>query len=258
MVMYIYVILGISFVILILLGVVLTKVALRLSHIISELYEIPYLPVSTFPFKTGDLLLFSSQRKFFDPLHILITDCAITHVGMVVRNPNNGLLRIWELTLSKNTPHMIRLSNLRCRLQQYKGTVLVRQLQYENQNDTVCVDEERMYEHVKKVLREDQVHPKKYRTRFYFNTYDRRTSEYMCLHPPLPIQKSPGEDNDWICTDILSDTYHAMGIFDKVDMSLWPRDFYSEKENLPLSKGWGFAEEVRLKQDMTTHLVCEE
>lgn len=248
---YIYFVIAISFIIVVVAGLLVAKIGCHLSSLISELYEIPFLSLGTFPFQSGDLLLFSSRRKWVDPLHILITDCAITHVAMVVRNPKNGLLRIWELSFSKNSPQLIRLGNLFGRIQKYQGTVLVRQLKnYGVPKKTI--NEKKLYDIIRAIQQDDMKHPKKYRTSFYLNTYDRHNSEFMCLHPPLPLQKtgSGEKEDEWICTDMLSHTYHSLGVFDRVDYTLWPRDFYSEKDKLPMAANWSFGKEIRLKQDI--------
>jgi hypothetical protein len=249
---HVYGVIAIACVFLVIAGLLVAKMAYQLSNLISELYEIPFLSLSTFPFQSGDLILFSSRRTFYDPLHILVTDCAITHVGMVVRNPKNGLLRMWELSFSKNSPRLVRLSNLFGRIQQYQGTVLVRQLK---SHSTQTVDEQKLYDIVRKIQEDDMLTPITYRTSFYLNTYDRHNSEFMCFHPPLPLHTTPPTGNkEWICTDILSYTYNAIGVFDGVDYTLWPRDFYSKKEKLPVAAGWTFSKEIRLKQDIELYL----
>ena len=89
--------------------------------------------------------------------------------------------------------------------------------------------------------------------RSYLNTYDSRTSDFMFLHPPLPIDETTQKsgirkDDEFICTDLISETYHSLGVFANLDSSLWPRDFYTNTQNLALTPEWSFGPETRLSR----------
>ena len=247
------ILLVVSLLLVLTIGIVGGSMGWKLASLTQKLKTFPTEKLSTFNFHTGDLLLFSSGMQKWasslDAVHMLITDCPITHVGMVVINPDNGLLRCWELALGGDCADLLRLTNLYARVQSYRGTVLVRKLK---KIDGERLSSKRTYNEIRNILKDHHENPKMYRALFYLNTYDSRTSEFLFLHPPLPIEKTKSHDleKEWICTDLISETYLRMGVFDSVDLSLWPRDFFSNKQKIPITANWSFSEEIRLEKDI--------
>jgi len=227
------------------IGIVGGFLGWKLAGITQELSLCPSEKLSKYPFQNGDLLLFSSSiRKWassFDMIHMLMSDCPITHVGIVVQNPHNKLWRCWELSLGSNIPELIRFTNLHARLQSYNGTILVRKLVGSEKQLTY-----KLYDHVRRILREQERNPKRYRASFYLNTYDR----FVSFHPPLPMEQVSEGTDEWMCTDLVNDTYKALKIFDFVDYNMWPCDFYSKTEKIPTTSNWSFAKEIRLEKDI--------
>lgn len=223
----------------------------KLANITHELKLFPSESISTFDFENGDLILFSSNMAYKSSaissvLQMIITDCPITHVGMVVQNPGNGLFRCWEMALGEDIADMIRVTNLNVRLQSYNGTVLIRRLR--GPHKLSCED---TYKFVRKILNQQNNKRVRYRASFYLNTYDCRTSDFLFMHPPLPIVTNKNDNSknaitEWICTDLVSATYHALGVFSTIDLTLWPRDFYSKRDKLPMCLDWEFSSEILL------------
>jgi len=212
--------------------------------------------LSEYPFENGDLLLFSGNNlhnimSYCNIIQMLMTNTPITHVAMVVRDPRNQSLLCWELAMGEKIPNLLRLTNLHSRISSYKGHVYVRKLTDRN-NPRNILSAQSTYNFVISFLKENRKEIVSYRKFFYFNSYDR-----FCtfLHPPLPYlgNPSPMEKKEYICTDVISLTYHALKVFDKLNFDFWPRDFYSLTECLPLSRGesnWFFETEIRLKKDL--------
>lgn len=248
------IILIISIMFVLTIGIIGGSMGWKLACLNYELKTISTEKLSMFDFQNGDLLLFSAGMQSFSSVHMLIADCPITHIGMVVVNPKNGLLRCWELSWGWDIPDMICLTNLYNTIQSYKGTVLVRKLRKKyytsNESSDQTLSSEETYREIRKIQQEHRENPKRYRSFFYLNTYDSRTSEYMFMHPPLPINSMNQTDREWICSDLISETYFRLGVFSSVDLSLWPRDFYSKKEKFPLSYKWCFSNEIRLENDI--------
>jgi hypothetical protein len=236
-------------VLLLAIGGICGSMGWKLASLTHDLRTGSSAPLSSYTFRNGDLVLFSSGvRKLagsLDALQMLMADCPITHVGMVVENPDNGLQRCWELALDSHLPDIINLTNLRVRMQKYSGTVLVRPLKRTN-GAAEPLSSSATYTVIREMQRAHRKCATTYRGSFYLNTYDSRTSEFFFLHPPLPLDISRSGDREWICTDLVSETYRRLGVFHSQDSSLWPRDFYSKNEKLPLSSEWVFSDEVRL------------
>ncbi len=252
----------------------------KLARITQELYTFPVEKLSTHEFRNGDLLLFcSSIRKWIyslDAIHMLMSDSPVTHVGIVVQDPHTKLWRCWELALGGNIPELIRLTNLHARVQSFHGTILVRKLKWYGGSVSARSSKEKtqglrlqLYNHIAKILQNQKKNPKRYRASFYLNTYDR----FISFHPPLPMDSShipsPSEGNEdsgggfsassclrqeqqreWICTDLVNETYKALDVFHCADYNMWPCDFYSKTEKMPLKANWSFSEEIRLEKDI--------
>lgn len=238
----------ISIVLVISIGIVGGFLGWKLARTTQELSAFPVEKLSTYPFQNGDLLLFSSSIRnwvhSFDMIHMLMSDSPITHVGIAVQDPYTKLWRCWELALGGNIPELIRLTNLHARVQSYRGTVLVRKLL-----GAKVPNSEKLYNYIAKILRNQKNNPKRYRASFYLNTYDR----FVSFHPPLPMDYRAGtlpKQKEWICTDLVNETYKALDVFQYADYNTWPCDFYSKTEKMPLKEGWCFSKEIRLEKDI--------
>jgi hypothetical protein len=228
---------------------IIAMIGRKISQIQQELSQYSVENLSTYSFQTGDLLLFSSSMKKWlqavDMTHMLLSGSPITHVGVAIQDPFTGLWRCWELGLGGGIPEMFRLTNLHARIQTYKGTVLVRRLRHDS--NVLRIDRHHLYAHIAKVLENQKHHPKKYRgASFYMNTYDR----FLSAHPPLPLATSIQTSSSWTCTDLVNETYKAMHVFKSVDNTMWPCDFSSKRNKMPLAPGWSFSKEIRLNKDI--------
>lgn len=239
----------------------------KLARITQELNTFPVEKLSTHEFQNGDLLLFcSSIQKWIysvDAIHMLMSDSPVSHVGMVVQDPHTKLWRCWELALGGNIPELIRLTNLHARVQSYHGTVLVRKLKsFTKDKDKGNGHRLQLYNFIAEILQNQKKNPKRYRASFYLNTYDR----FISFHPPLPMDLARKEHEpsssegfsdssktmhkEWICTDLVNETYKALDVFHCADYNMWPCDFYSKTEKMPLKANWTFSEEIRLEKDI--------
>lgn len=240
-----------------LLFVLVAQVMLQVHAFRTEIKRWPSSSASEFNFQNGDLLLFAPHARLgsfmhvVDTLHMLMSNCAVTHIAMVVQDPYTGMLRCWELGLFGGIPDMLRLSSLQARLVMNQGHVLVRRLRRKNFISARCMSPEppcpkKTYRVIDQIFEEHRKRGTRYRSSFYLNTYDTRWSSVpMYLHPPLPLAPE-SSCHELMCTDVVSRMYHALGVFDRTDDSLWPGDFYSRTQRLPLNAQWYFEPEVRV------------
>lgn len=223
----------------------------RLANTLNLVNRYPLVPYNAINFETGDLILFCpgiSRMPFaaVDMLQMLMTNSPVTHVGMVVRDPNTNLLRCWELTWSEKFPSLIKFTNLHFRLKKYKGTVLVRRLISSPQvsDNQIAAARRSIYDFAVQTIKTP---PARYRRTFYLNSYDHFVG---FIHPVLPLDHTVPLEREWICTDIIIQCLHTAGVLTTTTSHLWPCDMssMSKKQNVSalMAAEWSYGWEVRL------------
>lgn len=236
-----------------------------IASLVCECKAFPAVDYLSADLRSGDILLFSTNLLKVtgpvDALHMLVANSPVTHVGLVFRDPRHGMLRSWEVALGGGVPALLRLTNLHTQIATYRGTVMVRRLVSSVDRSARPGKEEdvRMQRAIRVILHNDRQRTTRYRPGFYLDTYDStRNASLMCVHPPMPMAPTTttapaasllhdDKEQYLTCTDLVADTLFAMGVFKATDRSLWPRDFYTRSEALPMRNAlWHYQPEVRL------------
>lgn len=181
---------------------------------------------------TGDLVLFSCKNNFFSLAIQLITNSKWSHVGMVVKDPRQDVVYLWESTTLSDIKDIVdnkfkkgvQLVLLSERLANYQGIVAIRQLQGINlTNDTQAMQE------LTRLRQELKDRP-----------YEQHKLELLnaTIDTFGDLFKNEKDLSSIFCSELVAEAYQRMGLLDLSEPSneYTPKDF-SAAGKLPLLKG---------------------
>ncbi|MEC8325898.1 MAG: YiiX/YebB-like N1pC/P60 family cysteine hydrolase [Pseudomonadota bacterium] len=187
--------------------------------------------------KTGDILLFSGNG-FFSKVIKFATRSKWSHVGMVYKNRESGILFVYESTSISNVTNVdsgeplngVQLTPLSKRLRLYNGVVAVRKLENASLNDDAqAAIEQLMYEFEGKPYEEDKLELAK---------------------SALDLISIENEEDlsTLFCSELIAEVYQRIGLLDedKPSNEYTPADFAASTKALGLISG-ELTEPIELK-----------
>lgn len=195
----------------------------------------------------GDLVLYSGDGacgRAAAVLSKLLEDSPYTHVGVVYVDPDTRVPYVWEMRAeSESGREHTRLSNLRRNVAAYPGQVCVRRLLRDGGGPSV--DERRFRTVVRRLWGKRYSYP---------SMYYHSLARLFCFG--VPAVPRAGRDAGRYCTDLVAQTYEALGVLDYAghshgSSSALPCDFGQHTEVLPLRPGYRFDDEALVVASVT-------
>ena len=192
--------------------------------------------------QTGDLILFSFRlnASLATIPTMVVTRSPITHLGLVIRNPDTQLLYLVEVTLEGLTMRGCGIANLEARVSMYPGIVLWRKLYSTSTKPSKKQElDEKAFQLAQYCVQRNFG----YRYSFLLTMWNRIGPPMT----PMAVDFDNSVEEDWICTDLVAWILEQLKIFLVAPVTLLPRDFHSITQRLPMNPNYYYGVESRLK-----------